>query len=124
MKRVFWLGVGMATGLALGRKLNRTAYRLTPAGMAENVGDALRELAVAVGSFGADVRAGMTEREDELRTVVTERAGLVVRSDLDSGRHARRSAEDSGRYRPVEIRTADGYRAKARRDARAPRADG
>jgi chromosome condensin MukBEF MukE localization factor len=44
--------------------------------MAENVSDALRELATAVGSFGADVRAGMAEREAELRASILERTGI------------------------------------------------
>jgi hypothetical protein len=76
MSRLFWLGVGVAAGVALSRKLREKAYQATPAGVAENVGDAVRELAGAVGAFGADVRAGMAERERELQDVVTERSGV------------------------------------------------
>ncbi|KGI80983.1 hypothetical protein IL38_14590 [Actinopolyspora erythraea] len=78
MSRLFWLGAGVAAGVALSRKVNRTARRATPTGMADQLGDAVRELAEAVGSFGADVRAGMSERERELHESVTERTGVVT----------------------------------------------
>ncbi|MGH3793361.1 MAG: hypothetical protein ACRDSP_00575 [Pseudonocardiaceae bacterium] len=76
MKRFFWFGLGIAAGVAASRKVSGAARRMTPAGAAENVGDAVRELAAAVGSFGADVRAGMVEREEELRATVVERTGI------------------------------------------------
>ncbi len=63
MKRLFWLGVGVALGVTLSRKASETARQATPAGLASNLGDAVRELAGAIGAFGAEVRAGMTERE-------------------------------------------------------------
>nr|WP_253841227.1 hypothetical protein [Actinokineospora globicatena] len=77
MRRVFWLGVGIAAGVALNRKVKQTAHAVTPAGIANNVGDAMRELAGAIGAFGADVRAGMVEREDELADAVERRSGVT-----------------------------------------------
>lgn len=77
MKRLFWLGVGVATGVALSRKARETAHAATPAGLAGNLGEAMRELAGAIGSFGADVRAGMAEREEELSEVVEQRSGVT-----------------------------------------------
>lgn len=82
MRRLFWLGVGVAAGFSLSRKMTRTARRASPVGLAENLGEAMRELATAVGSFGADVRAGMSEREDELREVIADRGGVVIESTL------------------------------------------
>jgi hypothetical protein len=76
MRRMFWFGLGVATGVAVTRRAGGAARRLTPAGAAENVGDAVRELAEAVGSFGADVRAGMAEREAELYATVAARTGI------------------------------------------------
>jgi hypothetical protein len=76
VKRLFWFGLGMAAGVAASRKVSGAARRLTPAGAAENIGDAVRELAAAVGSFGADVRAGMAEREAELHATVMQRTGI------------------------------------------------
>jgi chromosome condensin MukBEF MukE localization factor len=66
MKRLFWFGLGAAAGVGASRKVSATARRAKPIGVAENVGAALSELAEALGSFGADVRAGMSEREAEL----------------------------------------------------------
>ncbi|MBN9740224.1 MULTISPECIES: hypothetical protein [Amycolatopsis] len=86
MKRLFWLGVGVVAGVALSRKASETARQATPAGLASNLGDAVRELAGAVGSFGAEVRAGMNEREQELHDMVEERTAVAP----PSGRHAAR----------------------------------
>lgn len=79
MKRLFWLGVGVAAGVAATRKANRTVQAATPAGLAANLGEAVSELAGAVGSFGADVRAGMSEREGELREMVEQRSGMPAK---------------------------------------------
>ena len=76
MKRSFWFTLGVAAGVSASRRVRGTVRRVTPAGIAENVGDAVRELAAAIGSFGADVRAGMTEREAELHATLTARTGI------------------------------------------------
>lgn len=76
---MFWFGLGVAAGVTATRKASGAARRLTPAGAAENVADAVRELANAVGSFGADVRAGMEEREAELHASVAARTGIDTR---------------------------------------------
>ncbi len=86
MRRLFWLGVGVVAGVALTRKATETARQATPAGLASNLGDAVRELAGAVGSFGAEVRAGMSEREQELHDMVEERTGITA--PAAAGRHA------------------------------------
>jgi chromosome condensin MukBEF MukE localization factor len=74
--RMLWFGLGVAAGVAVSRKASAAARRLTPAGVAENVSDAVRELAAAVGAFGAEVRAGMVEREAELHSTVAQRTGI------------------------------------------------
>jgi len=103
MRRLFWLGVGVVAGVALSRKVAETARQATPAGLASNLGDAVRELAGAVGSFGAEVRAGMNEREQELHDMVEERTGVVT--PQASGRHAAAAAA----RRPVRrARRAEG----------------
>ncbi|KAA9150879.1 hypothetical protein FPZ12_040155 [Amycolatopsis acidicola] len=99
MKRLFWMGVGVATGVAISRKANKTARQATPAGLASNLGDAVSELAGAIGSFGADIRAGMSEREQELREVVEHASGVPVARPLE-GRHA-------ARPRPARARRAE-----------------
>lgn len=63
MRRLFWLTVGATAGVLVVRKVTRTAQSFTPAGIANRaggVGDSLRY-------FADQVRAGMAEREIELR---------------------------------------------------------
>jgi hypothetical protein len=67
MRRVFWLAMGVTIGALVVRKLTQTAEKLTPQSMAGGIADGLRELAAAIGDFGADVRAAMADREEELR---------------------------------------------------------
>ncbi|HEY2204266.1 MAG TPA: hypothetical protein VGH99_07315 [Pseudonocardia sp.] len=78
MKRLFWLGLGVATGVMVTRKVADAAQRITPAGVGEQIGDGLREMAGALGAFGAEVRAGMTEREHELTDLVEHRTGVAL----------------------------------------------
>ncbi len=67
MRRLFWLAMGVTIGALVVRKLSRAADKLTPAGMAGSIADGLRDLAEAIGDFGADVRAAANARETELR---------------------------------------------------------
>lgn len=101
MKRLFWLGLGVATGVALSRKATQTARQATPAGLASNLGDAVGELAGAIGSFGADVRAGMSDREQELRDMVEKRSGITTGHPATDRPAARRT-------RPARARRAEG----------------
>ncbi|WP_300019491.1 hypothetical protein [Pseudonocardia sp.] len=75
MKRLFWLGVGAAAGSYLTRRATRAAHAVTPAGIGENIADGLRELGAGLGAFGAEVRAGMLAREQELTELVERRTG-------------------------------------------------
>jgi hypothetical protein len=81
MRRTFYLGVGAALGVAATRKTRRAKEAakaaFTPRSIAASIADAIAEVGQAVGSFAADVRAGMAEREAELVDVVTE-SGRVV----------------------------------------------
>jgi len=67
MRRLFWLAMGITIGALVVRKLSRAAEKMTPGGIAASLADALRDLATAIGEFGADVREAMAEREGELR---------------------------------------------------------
>ena len=78
MRRLFWLGVGLAAGAYLTRRVSAAAQSLTPAGVGANLADGLRELGAGLGAFGAEVRAGMTEREQELTELVERRTGDTV----------------------------------------------
>ena len=67
MRRLFWLAMGITIGALVVRKVSRAAERITPAGIGGSIAEGLRDLADAIGDFGADVRAAMAEREVELR---------------------------------------------------------
>jgi len=90
VRRLVWLGIGVAIGVTAARKATHIARAATPAGVAENIGSALSELANAIGTFGADVRAGMDEREQELARTVERQSGI----DPSPG-HAWREAADT-----------------------------
>ena len=79
MRRLFWLAMGITIGALVVRKLSRAAEKMTPGGIAASLADALRDLATAIGEFGADVREAMAERETELR------AGTGLDATLPAG---------------------------------------
>jgi hypothetical protein len=67
MRRLFWLAMGVTIGVLVVRKVSAAAEKMTPAGIGGSIADGLRDLADAIGAFGADVREAMAEREAELR---------------------------------------------------------
>jgi hypothetical protein len=103
VKRLFWLGLGLAAGAYATRRASAAAHSLTPAGVGANIADGLRELGAGLGAFGAEVRAGMVERERELTDLVERRTGggLPALSDafaepqpmVRPGARARRAGE-------------------------------
>lgn len=66
MRRLFWLGIGLAVGVVVVRKATRTAQAYTPAGIAGGLSRSAAGLADSVRSFVDDVRIGMAEREHEI----------------------------------------------------------
>ena len=67
-RRLFYIALGATAGVLVVRKLTATAQKFTPAGMQTGITGALGGLGDAIRGFGAEVRAGMAEREAELRT--------------------------------------------------------
>jgi hypothetical protein len=63
VRRLFWLAVGAGVAVVAARRANKLARAVTPAGVA----DRLAGLAEQARDFADEVRAGMTERELELR---------------------------------------------------------
>src|SRR4051794_6465883 len=70
MRRVFWITLGATAGVLVVRKLTRTAHAFTPAGMSESFSGAIGNLGDSIREFAGEVRAGMAEREGELRTAL------------------------------------------------------
>jgi hypothetical protein len=63
VRRMFWLGVGASVGILLVRRIDRFVDRHSPQGLARRAGHLGGWWTV----FVQDVRAGMAEREAELR---------------------------------------------------------
>jgi hypothetical protein len=79
MRRLFWLAMGITIGALVVRKLSRAAEKMTPGGIAGSIAEGLRDVADAIGDFGADVREAMADRESELR------AGTGLDAPLPAG---------------------------------------
>ena len=66
MKRLLWLGVGVAVGAIVVRKLTQKANEYTPSGIATSLSQSAGGLVESMRSFVDDVRAGMAEREEQI----------------------------------------------------------
>jgi hypothetical protein len=88
MRRLFWLAMGVTIGVLVVRKLSSAAEKLTPQSLAAQLVEGLRDLADAIGEFGADVRAAAAEREVELRAGTGLDAPLPERGDQRRGAHS------------------------------------
>jgi HAMP domain-containing protein len=73
VRRLFWVALGATVGVLVVRRIGRAAQAYTPEGISRSLTaavDALRELA-------DDVRAGMAEREQELRVALGVEPGTM-----------------------------------------------
>jgi hypothetical protein len=76
MKRLLWLGAGLAIGALVVRAVSRKAQSLHPSGIAATARDSGRNLLAAARDFVDDVREGMHEREQELRAALADGTDL------------------------------------------------
>lgn len=98
MKRLLWLGVGLAVGALVVRKLTRKAESFTPGGIAASVSKTAGGAVESVRSFLEDVRDGMAEREQQIHEAFAEGTALDDgRWDGDDSTDAE-SLEYSGRF--------------------------
>ena len=74
LNRSFWFVAGAGAGVYVMVKARRTAEMFTPEGLR----DRFAGLSVGVHLFAEEMRAGTTEKEDELR----ERLGLAMHGPL------------------------------------------
>ncbi|MEV8376332.1 DUF6167 family protein [Kribbella sp. NPDC056861] len=63
MKRILWLIIGVAVGVYAVTRLKKRAQLLAP----DSLQQSAEKVASAIRHFGDEVRAGMNERETELR---------------------------------------------------------
>lgn len=72
MKRLLWLGIGLAVGALAVRAITKKAQSFSPHGIAAAVRDSGRNALDSVRDFVDDVRDGMHEREEELHNAFLE----------------------------------------------------
>lgn len=80
IKRALWLGVGIAVGALVVRKLSQAASAYSPSGLAGRAQSSAAGLLDSVRDFVADVREGMAEREAQIHAAFEEGVSL---EDLD-----------------------------------------
>jgi hypothetical protein len=87
IRRVFWLGVGVAVGVVVARKLTSAVQAYSPAGLAGSARNSAAGAFGTVRDFIADVREGMAEREDQIAEAFARGISLedmvVEAMDLD-----------------------------------------
>lgn len=66
MRRLLWLGVGLAVGALIVRKLSQAAQSYTPAGIVSSLSESAGGAVESIRSFVQDVRDGMAERERQI----------------------------------------------------------
>ncbi|HVE75126.1 MAG TPA: hypothetical protein VNA30_08610 [Mycobacteriales bacterium] len=69
-RRLFYIALGASVGVLIVRRASKAAARFTPAGVQSSLAGAVGGLGESLRGFGADIKAGMNEREDELRTAL------------------------------------------------------
>ncbi len=79
MRRLLWLGVGLAVGALAVRAVTKKAQQLTPGGLVDSARKSIGGLADSVRTFADDVREGMADREEQIHAAFAE-------GDLMSGR--------------------------------------
>jgi hypothetical protein len=80
MRRLFWLGIGLAVGALVVRAVTKKAQALTPGGLAASARDSAAGVLDTVRDFIDDVRDGMAEREAEIHAAFAD--GTTLDDDL------------------------------------------
>jgi hypothetical protein len=76
VKRLFWLGAGLAIGVVVVRTVTKQARKLTPGGLADSVGRSVGGVTESLREFVEDVREGMAMREDEIHRAFADGESL------------------------------------------------
>ena len=99
MKRLLWLGVGVAVGAIVVRKVTAKVNQFTPSGIATSLSESAGGFVESLRSFVEDVRAGMAEREQQIHEAFA--AGTLyddqfadLRDAAEDGSHGRHARED------------------------------
>lgn len=92
MRRLFWLGVGLAVGALVVRAVTKKAQSFTPRGIAVGARDSATNLLDSVRDFVDDVREGMSEREAQIHAAFVE--GVALGDEARDGDGAGGEIED------------------------------
>jgi len=86
IKRALWLGVGIAVGAVVARKVTSAVQAYSPSGLAGTARNSAAGLMGSVRDFVADVREGMAEREDQIHEAFSRGVSLadLDESDVDA----------------------------------------
>jgi hypothetical protein len=76
VKRMLWLGIGIAVGALVVRAVTKKARAFTPQGLAASARDSATGVIGSVREFIEDVREGMTEREADIHAAFADGASL------------------------------------------------
>jgi hypothetical protein len=76
MKRLLWLGIGLAIGGLVVRAVSKKAQAYRPSGLAAAARESAGGLVASVRSFVDDVRDGMAEREQQIHEAML--AGVTL----------------------------------------------
>jgi hypothetical protein len=88
VKRMLWLGIGLAVGALVVRAVTKKARAFTPQGLAASARDSAVGVLGSVREFIDDVRENMVEREADIHAAFT--AGDPLDADLyPEGQHRR-----------------------------------
>jgi hypothetical protein len=82
MKRLLWLGVGLAVGALVVRKMTQKANEFTPSGIATSLSQSAGGLVESMRSFVDDVREAAAEREQQINQAFAE--GELYDAGLDA----------------------------------------
>jgi hypothetical protein len=80
VKRMLWLGIGLAVGALVVRAVTKKARAFTPQGLAASARDSATGVLGSVREFIDDVREGMVEREADIHAAFVE--GDALDEDL------------------------------------------
>ncbi|WP_371482964.1 DUF6167 family protein [Kitasatospora sp. NBC_00315] len=94
VRRIFWMAVGAGATVWAMNKANEAVHRLTPDSLSGTAARGALHLGDAARRFAGDVRAGMAEREEQLRGDL----GLDGTAVVEPRRRARRGEPE---YRAI-----------------------
>jgi hypothetical protein len=85
IRRMLWLGVGLAVGAIVARQVTKTVQAYSPGNLVGSARNSAADVLDAVRDYVADVREGMAEREEEIHEAFAQGVSLTdLDADLDA----------------------------------------